>query len=190
MARLVEQGKVRYLGLSEAGAKDDSACLQDSSDRGAADRILTLEPRSGGRDLAVCREEGVGFVAYSPLGRGFLTGQIRRFEDFAADDFRRMSPRFQGDNFNRNLALVDRIKEFAADKRLQTLPTCPRVGTRAGRGHRDDSRDEASDISRGEPRCAEVKLTADDLKQIDAIAPRGVAAGDRYPAATMSVING
>src|SRR5687768_5463825 len=114
MAVLVREGKVRYLGLSEAGP--------ETMRRACADRpiaalqteysLWSREPEDTG-DLAACRELGIGFVAYSPLGRGFLTGQIKRFEDLAPDDYRRSSPRFQGENFRRNLDLVERIREIA-----------------------------------------------------------------------------
>ncbi len=119
MADLVQAGKIRYIGLSEAGA-------------GTIRRAHSVHPVSAlqteyslwSRDvedeiLPVCRELGIGFVPYSPLGRGFLTGQIRSFEDLAEDDYRRNSPRFQGDNFNKNLELVERIKQIAAEQEVQ-----------------------------------------------------------------------
>ena len=116
MADLVRAGKVRWLGLSEvapatlrrAHAEHPITALQSEYS------LWTRDPEDGA--LAACRELGVGFVAYSPLGRGFLTGAIRRFEDFAADDYRRRHPRFQGDNFARNLALVDTVRALAAAK--------------------------------------------------------------------------
>ena len=114
MARLVEEGKVRFLGLSEAGADTlRRACaVHPIAALQSEYSLWSRDPEDG--NLAACRALGIGFVAYSPLGRGFLTGQIRRFEDLAADDYRRFSPRFQGDNFARNLALVERIRELAA----------------------------------------------------------------------------
>src|SRR5262249_35868176 len=116
MAQLVREGKVRYIGLSEAGpqtmrraqAVHPIAALQSE------DSLWSRGPEDG--LLATCRELGIGFVAYSPLGRGFLTGQIKRPEDLAPDDFRRNSPRFQGENFQKNLELVRRIAEIAAEK--------------------------------------------------------------------------
>ncbi|HVB08146.1 MAG TPA: aldo/keto reductase, partial [Candidatus Acidoferrales bacterium] len=119
MARLVEQGKVRYLGLSEAApatirkahATYPISALQTEYS------LWSREPED--ELLGVCRALGVGFVPYSPLGRGFLTGKIRRFEDLAPDDYRRNSPRFQGENFNRNLRVVDRINEIAKEKQCQ-----------------------------------------------------------------------
>ena len=188
MSRLVEQGKVRYLGMSEAGAVTiRRACkVHPITALQTEYSLWTRDPED--EILAVCREQGVGFVAYSPLGRGFLTGQIRRFEDFAADDFRRNSPRFQGENFNRNLALVERIKALAVEK--ECLPSQLALAWVLAQG--DDivtipgtKRRSYLEENLG---AIEVKLTADDLKQLDAIAPRGVAAGDRYPAATMAAL--
>ncbi|MDH3259221.1 MAG: aldo/keto reductase, partial [Deltaproteobacteria bacterium] len=116
MARLVEEGKVRYLGLSEASPKTIRRAH-------AVHPITALQTEYSlwSRDpedeiLGVCQELGIGFVAYSPLGRGFLSGTITRFEDLAEDDFRRISPRFQGENFKRNLDLVERIREIAKEK--------------------------------------------------------------------------
>src|SRR5216684_3224156 len=116
MARLVKEGKVRYLGLSEAAPKTlrracavhPIAALQNEYS------LWSREPEDG--ILALCRELGIGLVAYSPLGRGFLTGQIRKFDDLAPDDFRRFSPRFQPENFDKNLELVARIQEIAKEK--------------------------------------------------------------------------
>src|SRR5215468_9455126 len=109
MAELVREGKVRFLGLSEAGPDTlRRACaVHPISALQTEYSLWTRDPEDGVLDA--CRELGIGFVAYSPLGRGFLTGQIRRFEDLAADDYRRFSPRFQGDNFPKNLALVEHI---------------------------------------------------------------------------------
>ena len=116
MARLVEEGKVLHLGLSEAGSATlRRACAVHTISALQSEYSLwTRDPED--EVLATCRELGIGFVAYSPLGRGFLTGQIRRFEDFAADDYRRNSPRFQGENFQKNLELVEKIEEIAAAK--------------------------------------------------------------------------
>jgi len=140
--------------------------------------------------LALCRELKIGFVAYSPLGRGFLTGQIRSIDDLAPDDFRRLSPRFEGENFARNLALVEQIKQMASAKGCtpsqlalawvlaqgEDIVTIP--GTKR-RKYLDENLD-----------AIEVKLTPEDLEQIDRVAPRGVAAGERYAAAAMRLLNG
>src|SRR5207245_4380466 len=119
MAQLVKEGKVRHLGLSEASPQTlrratkvhPIAALQSEYS------LWTRDPEQ--EILPTCRELGLGFVAYSPLGRGFLTGQIKRFEDLAADDYRRFSPRFQGENFQKNLDLVRRVEEIAAEKKCK-----------------------------------------------------------------------
>jgi aryl-alcohol dehydrogenase-like predicted oxidoreductase len=189
MARLVKEGKVRHLGLSEAGA----ATLRRAS---AVHPIAALQSEYSlwSRDpedgiLAACRELGIGFVAYSPLGRGFLSGAIRRFEDLAADDYRRFSPRFQGDNFAKNLALVERIKTLAASKRC--TPSQLALAWTLAQG--DDivpipgtKRRSYLEENLG---AADIALSAQDLAAIDAIAPQGAAAGQRYPEAMMQFVN-
>ncbi len=189
MARLVEQGKVRTLGLSEAGAQTiRRACKVHPI------AALHTEYSLWSRDpedelLATCRELGVTFVAYSPLGRGFLTGQIQKFEDLAADDYRRFSPRFQGENFQKNLALIDRITKMAAEKGCTpsqlalawVIAQGEEIVTIPGTKRRKYLEENVGADS--------VKLTHEDLKKIDEIAPRGVAAGERYPAAMMGSVN-
>ena len=180
MARLIEQGKVRYLGLSEAGAKTirrahatyPITALQSEYS------IWTRDPE--GEILSTCRELGVGLVPYSPLGRGILTGQVKS-ADFGPKDFRRISPRFQGENFNKNLELVQRIEKIAAEKNCtpaqlalawvlaQGDDIVPIPGTK---------RRTFLDQNLG---ALDVKLTAVDLKRIDELAPRGAAVGARYP---------
>jgi len=189
MAELVRQGKVRFLGLSEAG----SETLRRAS-RVHPIAALQSEYSLWSRDpeddvLATCRELGIGFVAYSPLGRGFLTGQIKRFEDLAADDYRRFSPRFQGENFERNLALVGRVEALAREKGCtpaqlalawvlaQGDDVVPIPGTK--RRARLEENAAAGDVL----------LTDHDLARIDELAPRGAAAGERYPAEYMRLVN-
>jgi aryl-alcohol dehydrogenase-like predicted oxidoreductase len=135
------------------------------------------------------RELGIGFVPYSPLGRGFLTGQFKRFEDLAPDDFRRMSPRFQGENFQKNLNLVTRIEEIAREKKCTPAQLAlawvlaqgeyivPIPGTR----RRKYLEDNLAAIN--------IKLTPDDLARIDKVAPKGVAAGMRYPEFAMATLD-
>ncbi|MCY0875746.1 MAG: aldo/keto reductase [Firmicutes bacterium] len=189
MADLVREGKVRYLGLSEASA-------------GTIRRAQAVHPISAlqteyslwSRDvedeiLPVCRELGIGFVAYSPLGRGFLTGQIQSFEDLAQDDYRRNSPRFQGDNFARNLDLVARIREIASEKGCQPsqlalawlLAQGDDIVPIPGTKRRTYLEENIGALS--------LTLTADDLARIAQAAPQGVAAGDRYHAQGMRTIN-
>ncbi len=189
MADLVRAGKVRYLGLSEASPDTlrranrvhPITALQTEYS------LWTRDPEDG--VLAACRELGIGFVAYSPLGRGFLTGQIKKEEDLAADDFRRYNPRFQGENFWKNLKLVDHITALAAQKGVAPSQLAlawvlargkdivPIPGTKRRRWLEENVAAEA------------ITLTPDELAKIDAIAPKGVAAGERYPAQTMSSVN-
>jgi len=117
MADLVRAGKVRYLGLSEAAPRHHPARPRDPPDQRAPDRVLAVEPRPGSRDPAHLPRAGHRLRRYSPLGRGFLSGQIRRYEDLAPDDWRRSNPRFQGENLTKNLELVARIAELAQAKK-------------------------------------------------------------------------
>jgi len=181
MAELVKAGKVRHIGLSEASS---------STIRRAArvHKITALQSEYSlwSRDveddvLATCRELGIGFVPYSPLGRGFLTGEIKRFEDLAEDDFRRHSPRFQGENFDKNLKLVERIGELAAEKGVtrsqlalawvlaQGDDVVPIFGTKRRTYLAENLR------------ALDVVLTTADLTRIESVAPKGAAAGERYP---------
>jgi aryl-alcohol dehydrogenase-like predicted oxidoreductase len=185
MARLVEQGKVRYLGLSEAGASTIRRALS-THPIAALQTEYSLWTRDPEEELlGVCRELGIGFVPYSPLGRGFLTGQFKKFEDLPPNDYRRFAPRFQGENFQKNLELVERIQQIAAEKRCtpaqlalawvlkQGDDVVPIPGTKR-RKYLDDNLG-----------ALEVSLSPADLARIDEIAPVGVAAGPRYPAAAM-----
>ena len=189
MARLVEQGKVRHIGLSEASAATlrRAHAVHPVTALQSEYSLWSREPETDGT-LAACRELGIGFVPYSPLGRGFLTGTIRTVEDFDADDYRRHSPRFQGENFARNLALVKQVQAIAQDYRVtpgqlalawvlaQGEDLVPIPGTK--RIAYLDENIAALDID----------LTADDLARIDAIFPPDAAAGDRYPAASMGSV--
>ncbi len=189
MARLVEQGKVRYLGLSEAAAgtirrahaTHPIAALQTEYS------LWTRDPED--EILPVCRELGIGFVAYSPLGRGFLTGQIQRFEDLAPDDYRRHSPRFQEENFQRNLDLVARIRQIAAEKNCQAsqlalawvLAQGEDIVPIPGTKRRTYLEENAAAL--------EVHLNAADLARIAEVAPKGAAAGARYTPEMMKRVN-
>ncbi len=186
MSELVAAGKVRHLGISEASA----ATLRRAH---AVHPVAALQTEYSlfARDpeddlLPVCRELGIGFVAYSPLGRGFLTGQIRTPEDFAPDDYRRSSPRFMGENFERNLALVGRVLEIAEEQDVtpsqlalawllrQGDDIVPIPGTKRVRYLEENLA------------AADIDLGDDDLARIEEVAPRGSAAGERY--ADMSII--
>ena len=130
MADLVKEGKVRYIGLSEAGAQTlrRAAKVHPIAALQTEYSLWTRDPEE--EILPTCRELGIGFVAYSPLGRGFLTGQFKKFDDFQPDDYRRNSPRFQGENFQKNLDLVERVEEIARRERLQAVATRAGVGAR------------------------------------------------------------
>jgi aryl-alcohol dehydrogenase-like predicted oxidoreductase len=189
LSALVGEGKVRFLGLSEAGPETlrrasrvhPIAALQTEYS------IWTRDPEDG--ILAVCRELGVGFVAYSPLGRGFLTGQFRTPDDFDADDYRRTSPRFVGENFEKNLALVARVGEIAKRKgctpaqlalawvMAQGSDVVPIFGTKTRRRL-------AENLG-----AAGIVLTAEELDRIEQAFPKGAASGLRYPEAMMRLVN-
>ena len=150
--------------------------------------LWTRDPENG--ILAACRELGIGFVAYSPLGRGFLTGQFRKFEDLPADDYRRNSPRFQGENFQKNLDLVRRVEQIAREKGCtasqlalawvfaQGDDIVPIPGTKRRKYLEENVA------------ALEVKLTKEDLRRIDEVFPAEAASGGRYPEHMMAMVNG
>jgi aryl-alcohol dehydrogenase-like predicted oxidoreductase len=189
MARLVAEGKVRHLGLSEVSPETlRRACgVHPITAVQTEYSLWSRDPEDG--VLAACRELGVGFVPYSPLGRGFLTGQIKRFEDLEPDDYRRHSPRFQGENFQKNLDLVKHIAEIAAAKRCtpaqlalawvlaQGENVVPIPGTKRRKYLEENVG------------ALDVELSPEDLRRIDEVAPRGAAAGLRYPEAMMASVN-
>ena len=189
MARLIEEGKVRYLGLSEAAP----ATLRRAH-RAHPISALQTEYSLWSRDpegeiLSTCQELGISFVAYSPLGRGFLTGRFKAPEDLTAEDFRRNHPRFQGENFTRNLELVVRVEQLASSKGCKASQLAlawvlaqgdnivPIPGT-TRRAHLEDN------IA-----ALEVTLTPEDLARLNEAAPKGATAGDRYPERAMKVVN-
>lgn len=190
MAELVKAGKVRYLGLSEAGAKtiERAHAVHPISALQVEYSLWTRDPEHNGM-LETCRRLGIGLVAYSPLGRGFLTGQITRPDDFDADDYRRNSPRFQGDNFTRNLALVDKVKALAERKgctpgqlalawvQEQGKDIVPIPGTKRRRYLEENVA------------ACHVHFSAAELSDIEATFPADIAAGTRYPEAMMRRVN-
>ena len=189
MAELKRDGKIRHLGLSEASiatirrahAVHPITALQTEYS------LWTRDPEEG--LLAVCRELRIGFVAYSPLGRGFLTGRYKTPDDFAADDWRRNNPRFQGDNFRQNLEIVDRVRRVAASRHCTpaqlalawVLAQGNNIVPIPGSKHHERLEENAA--------AAEVHLTADDLREIDALVPAGIAAGTRYAEGGMKTVN-
>jgi aryl-alcohol dehydrogenase-like predicted oxidoreductase len=190
MADLVREGKVRYLGLSEAAPLTIRRANEEHpiSALQTEYSLWSREPEE--EILPLCRELGIGFVAYSPLGRGFLTGRFRTFDDLPEDDYRRNSPRFQGENFQKNLDLVERVEEIARRKKCtpaqlalawllaQGEDVVPIPGTKQRRYLEEN-------VS-----ALDVGLTSADLEEIEEVAPKGAAVGDRYHEAGMRTING
>jgi aryl-alcohol dehydrogenase-like predicted oxidoreductase len=188
LAELVEAGKVRFVGISEA-APDTIRRAHEVHPVTAVQSeysLWTRDPEDNGV-LSTVRELGIGFVAYSPLGRGFLSGAIRSPDDLDPDDFRRQNPRFQGDNFAKNLELVDRVREIAEEKGVT-----PAQLALAWVLHQGDDVVPIPGTKRvpyleENVAAVDVALTDDDLARIDAVAPHGTTAGDRY--ADMSTIH-
>jgi aryl-alcohol dehydrogenase-like predicted oxidoreductase len=189
MAELVKSGKVRYLGLSEAAPETirRAAAVHPISALQTEYSLWSRDPED--RILSTVRSLGIGFVAYSPLGRGFLAGQIKTVADLAADDYRRNSPRFQGENFRKNLDLVQKVEALAKAKgctpsqlalawvMAQGEDVVPIPGTK---------RAKYLDENLG---ALGVRLSPEDLRQIDAVLPPGATAGERYPAPSMQAVN-
>ncbi|MFL5319186.1 MAG: aldo/keto reductase [Myxococcaceae bacterium] len=189
MAELVKAGKVRYLGLSEASSETIRRAhkVHPISALQTEYSLWTRDPEDG--ILQTTRELGIGFVAYSPLGRGFLTGRFRKLEDLPENDYRRSSPRFQGENFKKNLDLVDRVNDIAKEKKCtasqlalawvmaQGPDIVPIPGTTRPK-HLEENK-----------AAAEISLTKEDLRRIEDVAPKGAAAGLRYPEAGMKNVN-
>jgi len=189
MARLIEEGKVRYLGLSEA-APATLRCAHRTHTITTLQTEYSLWSRDPEDEiLSTCRELGISFVAYSPLGRGFLTGRFKSAEDFAPDDFRSKHPRFQGENFERNLDFVRRLEQIASEKGCKASQLAlawvlaqgedivPIPGT-TRRAHLEEN------IA-----ALELTLSPEVLARINEVAPKGVTAGERYPEAAMKVVN-
>jgi len=188
MAQLVQQGKVRYLGLSEAGPETLRRATKVHSITALQSEysLWTRDPED--EVLPTCRELGISLVAYSPLGRGFLTGEIKTFEDLPTDDYRRTSPRFQGENFEKNLELVRRVQEIAREKGCkpsqlalawvlaQGEDIVPVPGTKRRKYLEENVA------------ALDVKLTPEDLLRINQVIPRSAAVGARYPEHMMRAV--
>ena len=188
MAGLIEQGKIRAIGLSEVNADTlkKAHAVHPITALQSEYSLWTRDPEEG--ILQTCKELGIAFVAYSPLGRGFLTGQIKKFEDFDADDYRRHSPRFQGENFEKNIQLVQKIEEIANRKGCSAAQLAlawvlaqgdhifPIPGTK---------RTIYLEENMG---ALNVQLTNEDLKEIDAVFPKNAASGLRYPESMMASV--
>jgi aryl-alcohol dehydrogenase-like predicted oxidoreductase len=189
MARLVERGKVRWLGLSEAGPESIRRA-QAVHPIAALQSELSLWSRDVEKEhLALCRELGIGFVAYSPLGRGFLAGQFKEPEEVPEGDARRLHPRFQGENFRRNRRIAEGIADLAREKRA--TPAQVAIAWVLARGEEIVPIPGTKRLDRLEENlaAAEVELTPADLARLDDVAPPGAASGDRYPERGMRMVN-
>ena len=189
MKELVEAGKVRYLGMSEAAPATIRRAheVHPISALQTEYSLWSREPED--EVLETVRDLGIGFVAYSPLGRGFLTGRITTFEDLAEDDYRRNSPRFQGENFDRNLALVGRVREIANGRGVTPAQLALAWLLHRGRdivpipGTKHRARLEENVAA------AELSLTEEEIDRLDSAVPMGAASGDRYPERAMAALN-
>jgi len=189
MAELVREGKVRFLGLSEASAENTrrAHAVHPITALQSEYSLWTRDPEA--EVLGVCRELGIGFVPYSPLGRGFLTGKIQKPEDIPQDDYRSTTPRFQGENFQRNLEIVKRVEEISREKRCTSAQLAlawvlaqgdsivPIPGTKRRKYLQENIG------------ALDVDLTSKDLERIDEVAPKDAFAGSRYPEAMMKLLN-
>jgi aryl-alcohol dehydrogenase-like predicted oxidoreductase len=189
MAKLVEEGKIRHIGLSEAGPKTLRRASQVHPITALQTEysLWTRDPEQ--EVLPTCRELGIGFVAYSPLGRGFLTGRFQQFEDLPADDYRRSSPRFQGENFQKNLDLVAQVARMAKEKGCtpaqlalawvlaQGDDIVPIPGTKRRKYLEENVG------------ALNVELTGEDLRRLEEVFPSGAASGQRYPEHMMELVN-
>jgi aryl-alcohol dehydrogenase-like predicted oxidoreductase len=189
MARLVEQGKVRFLGLSEAGPATirKAHAVHPISALQTEYSLWSRDPED--EILPTVRELGIGFVAYSPLGRGFLTGQYRTIDDFAPDDYRRNSPRFQGENFAKNLDLVQRIQSMARAKGCTASQLALAWVAAQGEDIVSIPGTKRRKYLEENAGALNVTLTPAELQEIDALVPANAAAGPRYPAQMMNTIN-
>jgi aryl-alcohol dehydrogenase-like predicted oxidoreductase len=189
MAQLVKEGKVRYLGLSEAGPQTLRRAVKVHPIAALQTEYSLWSRDPEDQILATCRELGIGFVAYSPLGRGFLAGQIKRFEDLPADDYRRFSPRFQGENFQKNLDLVRRVEDMARERDCKpsqlalawVLAQGDDIVPIPGTKRRKYLEENAAAL--------DITLTPDDLQRINTAIPQGAAMGLRYPQEMMKSIS-
>lgn len=189
MAKLVEEGKIRYIGLSEASAET----LRRAS---KVHKITALQTEYSlwSRDaedeiLATCRELGIGFVAYSPLGRGMLSGEIKKFEDLAEDDYRRHNPRYQGENFQKNLDLVEKIGEIAKEKGVTTSQLALAWVLAQGQDIVPIPGTKRRTYLEQNAEAAEIILSQEELASIEDVFPKNSASGERYPEEMMKTVN-
>jgi aryl-alcohol dehydrogenase-like predicted oxidoreductase len=189
MADLVKAGKVRAVGLSEVSAATlrRAHAVYPLASVQTEYSLWTRDPEDG--VLEACRALGVGFLAYSPLGRGFLTGQIKRFEDLAPDDFRRMSPRFQGDNFQKNLGLVAKVEDIAREKGVRASQLALAWVLAQGEFIVPIPGTKRRSFLEENVQASAITLSPSELRRLDEVMPRGAAVGLRYPEASMTTID-
>ncbi|MGI8812605.1 MAG: aldo/keto reductase [Pyrinomonadaceae bacterium] len=190
LAKLVDDGKIKHIGLSEASAETlrRASAVHPIAALQSEYSLWTRDVEDNGV-LNTCRELGIGFVAYSPLGRGFLSGAIKNFEDLAEDDYRRQSPRFQGENFAKNLELVQRVGEIAEKKGITASQLAIAWTLAQGGGIVPIPGTKRRKYVEQNAAAADVTLTADDLRRIDEAFPKAAASGSRYPEAMMKSVN-
>ncbi|CAN5534636.1 aldo/keto reductase [soil metagenome] len=190
MAKLIEEGKIRHIGLSEASAETlrRASKIHQITALQSEYSLWTRDVEENGV-MATCRELNIGFVPYSPLGRGFLSGEIKKFEDLEADDWRRTNPRFQGENFEKNLKLVEKLEEIAKQKNVtasqlalawvlaQGTDIVPIPGTKRVKYLEQNAA------------AIDIELSQDDLRQINEVFPQDAASGLRYPEEMMKSVN-
>jgi len=179
MAELVEQGKVKYLGLSEASPERRAHEVHPISALQTEYSLWSRDPED--ELLPTVRELGIGYVAYSPLGRGFLSGAIRSLDDLEENDFRRYSPRLQGENFERNLELVDQVSAIAEEKGVTPGQLALAWVLHQGEGIVPIRGTKRRSYLEENVAASEIELSPDELERIDEAAPSGAASGDRYP---------
>jgi aryl-alcohol dehydrogenase-like predicted oxidoreductase len=189
MAKLVQEGKVKYLGLSEASAETLKRASKVHPITALQTEYSLWTRDAEGEILDVCRELNIGFVAYSPLGRGMLSGEIKKFEDLAEDDYRRQNPRYQGENFDKNLELVKKVEELATEKNVTTSQLAlawvlaqgddivPIPGTKRRKYLEQNAE------------AVNIELSAEDLRKIEDVFPKDAVAGKRYPEEMMKTVN-
>jgi aryl-alcohol dehydrogenase-like predicted oxidoreductase len=190
MARLVEEGKVKYLGLSEASAETvRRAAKVHPITALQTEYSLWTRDVEDNDILATCRELGIGFVPYSPLGRGFLSGEIKKFEDLAEDDYRRHNPRFQGENFEKNIKLVEKIEEIAREKGVTTSQLALAWVLAQGQNIVPIPGTKRRKYLEQNAAAADIILNQEELAAIEDVFPKDAAAGLRYPEAMMASVN-
>ncbi len=190
MAELVKEGKVKYLGLSEASAETlkRASKIHPITALQSEYSIWTRDVEDNDV-LKTCRELNIGFVAYSPLGRGFLSGEIKRFEDLAADDYRRHSPRFQGENFDKNISLVAKVEEIANTKGVTTSQLALAWVLAQGQDIVPIPGTKRRKYLEQNAEAAEIILSQEELAAIEDVFPKDAASGLRYPEAMMKSVN-